>query len=361
MRVKNRISLMVRGLVSVLVFLGCFNDRMPTNSIATVNLAHLRQIDERFQSDPRICLWYGNKKAAYTIAFDDAKPSHYKISAVELAKRNMVGTFNINTQGVYDWKPWISLHRQGHEIASHSYSHPDLTTLTPMDLVNEFYLSKRDIMNNIPEIQEVTSFTYPYGLSNDIVRQIVLQYYDSARGSSGLNPATIQGAQFARLKGVGVYHPFNIDSVNAKVDEAIEQNLWIIVYFHAVTYQEENTTTCPYAAFIRHLDFVKSHEDDLWIATQRDVVKYIKLRQKVVLSSGTFNNQFIEVKASDMPDMKIKRNISYVIDLPTSWHGADVRFYSGTAGIQKYNPRDDGAFIFDIMPASSMQIFAYNK
>ncbi|OGC02670.1 hypothetical protein A2V82_15815, partial [candidate division KSB1 bacterium RBG_16_48_16] len=282
MRVKSRAGVLVWGFVAVLL-LRCFSEKMPIALIADVDLAKLQQIDEKYQAAPSVCSWYGNKKAAYTIAFDDTKPNHYKISAVELAKRNMVGTFNINTQGVYDWKPWRSLHRQGHEIASHSYSHPDLTTLTAMELVNEFYLSKRDIMNNIPEIQEVTSFTYPYGLSNDITRQIVLQYYDSARGASGLNPATIQSEQFARLKGVGVYHPFNMDSVNAKVDEAIEHNLWIIVYFHAVTYREENYTTCPYAAFINHLDFVKSHEDDLWIATQRDVVKYIKTRQKVVL------------------------------------------------------------------------------
>lgn len=151
-------------------------------------------IEKGYVPSIAVCKWSNDRKAAYTIAFDDSRKSHYEIAGPELKKRGIVGTFNLNTKNISAWRPWQGLFDDGNEIASHTWSHPMCTEISESDFRTEIRKAIEDIKNNIKGITVIPSFTFPYGASSDAIRKIVLEYHLSARGNkAGLNPEQAQG------------------------------------------------------------------------------------------------------------------------------------------------------------------------
>ena len=115
--------------------------------------------------------WHENKTAAFTFTFDDGYDSHIHIAAPLLAEREFLGTFFIIAGNVL-WDEW----RQevvplGHEIGSHTMTHPDLTQLPFNQAQQEIVQSKATIEANIPG--PCLTFAYPGGIYNSTVETMV--------------------------------------------------------------------------------------------------------------------------------------------------------------------------------------------
>jgi peptidoglycan/xylan/chitin deacetylase (PgdA/CDA1 family) len=75
------------------------------------------------------------------------------------------------------------LHRMGHEIGSHSCTHPDLRLISTDSLVKELSESKMKLEEIVND--EVLGFAYPYGRYNeDVLLQEVRKWYFYARGTN---------------------------------------------------------------------------------------------------------------------------------------------------------------------------------
>ncbi|MCQ2742090.1 MAG: polysaccharide deacetylase family protein [Bacilli bacterium] len=125
-----------------------------------------------------------------TFSFDDG--IQYDAKLVELLnKYNLKCTFNINTGLIYRSHEFargpepIEVHRLfpeemkkiyvGHEIASHSLTHPRLETLT----VHEMETEIREDIENIKSIfglSNVPCFAYPYGTYSEEVIEVLKKY-----------------------------------------------------------------------------------------------------------------------------------------------------------------------------------------
>ncbi len=127
---------------------------------------------------------------ALTFSYDDGVTTDAKLIEI-LNRYGMKGTFNLNA-GTHpqrgepstgriagDGKTTIRrLYREelaplyaGHEVALHSYTHPDLTKLTPEEI-------RREITRDIDGLTEIfgkrpVGMAYPYGTYNDTVIDIL--------------------------------------------------------------------------------------------------------------------------------------------------------------------------------------------
>lgn len=78
-----------------------------------------------------------------TLTFDDGLKAHLTIAEPLIAARGWKATFNIVTGAAgrggqnISWDEVRELHRRGHEIASHSVSHPNLLKLLQAGDTNE--------------------------------------------------------------------------------------------------------------------------------------------------------------------------------------------------------------------------------
>jgi peptidoglycan/xylan/chitin deacetylase (PgdA/CDA1 family) len=125
-------------------------------------------------------------KKAVVLTFDDGWMSHYTKAKPILDKYGFKATFAIvcNYVGKGDermgWGEIQSIYEEGHDIASHTMNHADLSKLPAEEMEYEVAESKQCLLNH--GIDPVV-FTYPFngGDDNEAVISTVAQYYDLGR------------------------------------------------------------------------------------------------------------------------------------------------------------------------------------
>jgi len=123
------------------------------------------------------------------LAFDDGYLEHYRTAEL-LNHHGVKGTYFIVT-GLRRWnnRPLLttrpsliqSMKRMGHEIASHTVSHPRLQQLTNEEVHRELRDSKRYLTSLLEN--DVEGFAYPYGDYEGRIARIASQYYSYARAA----------------------------------------------------------------------------------------------------------------------------------------------------------------------------------
>lgn len=128
---------------------------------------------------------FKGKNKALTFSFDDGNVDDIRLVEI-LNKYGLKGTFNLNSGKITNADCWRycdvkNVHHinfteypdlyQGHEIASHSYTHPDLTKLDRNTVFNEVKTDK--LLLDFMYHQNTESFAYPFGAYNDEVYTVL--------------------------------------------------------------------------------------------------------------------------------------------------------------------------------------------
>ena len=121
------------------------------------------------------------------LTFDDGYLNHYFIARF-LARRGIRATFFVVTHlKMFEGRPLLTInpkliqeiHSLGHEVGSHTCTHPDLTKLSVAEVEKEVKNSKEYLSELLGN--EVVSFAYPGGSYNATVVSVVRKYYKYAR------------------------------------------------------------------------------------------------------------------------------------------------------------------------------------
>lgn len=121
---------------------------------------------------------FNGKFKAITFSFDDGNLDDIPLVEI-MNKYGLKGTFNLSSGLLTQNTPWnfkgkeirhINYYDynglyQGHEIAGHSYTHPDLTKLNHADIVNQINLDKK-LLEFLYDCK-IEGFAYPMGTFND--------------------------------------------------------------------------------------------------------------------------------------------------------------------------------------------------
>jgi len=279
---------------------------------------------QAWASTHQIAFFQGNKPGAVSFTFDDGYWSQVNSGAAQLEARGLNGTFFVVTGSswIYDnvpWATWQNLANRGHEIGSHSVTHPYFTSLAEVDLRNELSVS-RDAVNQNISGQSCISIAYPYAYSNAFVRSITSEYYDVARGASAdeggyLNYYGSGSGPF------GSYSPINFYEIgskqmdgldssdtdfNARLDWAVQSNAWFTLMFHSIP---------DAAVFGSIIDQVQVRQA-FWIDTVCNVARYMKERM----------NSTIQVVADTSSEIRLR--VVMDASLPTSVYNVPLTIRS---------------------------------
>jgi len=190
-------------------------------------------------------------KVYAALTFDDGYLSHYHI-AKSLFEEGIKGTFFIITRlKHFEGEPLLTLHPKliraindmGHEIGSHSCTHPNLVRLSESDLEYELRKSKEFLSDLLKE--DIVGFAYPGGFHDKRVVAKVSKYYEYAR---------LAGKRF-ESKSWNAHNKckYLIEGIGAK--ELLKLPLKLILY----------RDIKPVVIF---------HDDPLWVI--KSVVKYLR-------------------------------------------------------------------------------------
>lgn len=147
-----------------------------------------------------------------------------------------------------------SFQENGHEIGSHTITHPDLTTLNNKKLDQELRQSKNFLQKYFGT---VSNFASPYGAYNDRVITYIKKYYRSHRTvDAGFNSK--DNFDIYRLKVQNILNTTTAAEVASWVATAKNQKVWLILVYHKVDTQNVGPYDTTPAIFTAHLDEISN-------------------------------------------------------------------------------------------------------
>jgi peptidoglycan/xylan/chitin deacetylase (PgdA/CDA1 family) len=169
-----------------------------------------------------------------SFTYDDDNTSDYSVVFPLFQSKGVKGTcFIISShivEGSDEHLHYLEMQEAGWEIASHTKTHPNLTTLGSDDLVEELDGSKYDLETLGFVIRTIA---YPGGAQNSMVRQYAARDYEAARIVThyGHIPKTNSYA----LPGYEADDDSLLDTYKGYIDQAAANGLWTIFFQHMVT------------------------------------------------------------------------------------------------------------------------------
>ena len=194
-----------------------------------------------------------NAPMRVVLTFDDGVADHLKIAAPELEKRGWRGVFNIVTDwigrpGKLTWEDVRELIKRGHEVTTHTKSHPNLVKLLQEGRVDDV---RNELKRSRDEIADKAGFCPRY-----MCAPYVAQNGETAKlcRECGLNEMSISRTNFGEGNEdkVGEFLKSKIVAGCKRVD----------LLHHGIA--KAGGGWCPFAdrdSFVRHLDAIKAAEE----------------------------------------------------------------------------------------------------
>ena len=253
--------------------------------------------------------WAGFRSAAVSFTFDDGPQSDVDIAMPMFEKYGYKATFNIvtnwaggNINGMLTWSGVKELSAAGHEIASHSESHPDGTMSA-----NEISSSKGKINQNIQQPYGCVTLAYPNcntpGDAQVLQNYVVGRICNSGSSIMGKNGPSNWAAVPAMMTGGNGTSDFT-----GNMQTAVQQGGWVAFLTHGFTtgtngYANYSPTNA--SAMEEGLKYAKQNDSKIWVAPMGHVAMYIKERNASTATASTSGSS-ITVKLTH----KIADNIS---------------------------------------------------
>ena len=300
--------------------------------------------------DHQIMYFRHNHAGAVTIGFDDGDLTQVQNAVPLMNARGLRGTFfvvtcDISCENQVTWDQWRQVAAQGHEIGSHTVTHPDLTTLSDADLQYELSQSQQTINQQIPT-QTCLSLAYPGNDNNSTVQAAASQYYVSGRGGwadpeggdmnfyqdldPDFEPPPNLIISLGHRKAVNFYDvagdnaPFadTLSNMEGKLDFAVANHAWYDMYLHDVPDQ-------PF--YINYLTTLLDDilARDLWAAPYGEVALYMRERMASTVSVLSSDSSMIQLHLTNPLNGAIyKEPLTIRSVVPSAW--LDVSVTQGT-------------------------------
>jgi peptidoglycan/xylan/chitin deacetylase (PgdA/CDA1 family) len=198
-----------------------------------------------------------NERPMVSFTFDDFPESAASVGVPLLDQYNARATFYVTGDLVGKWSGhWqgvrpdviVDLHRRGHEIACHTFSHLRTTDLGAAELTAEIERNRRYLQGLDPSIR-IENFAYPYGVGSVWRKAQLAKTFRSSRGIiPGVNSGVVD-LQYLRSTPL-IDRNIDCDGIDRVFDELIATNGWLIFYGHDVATEPSPFGCTP--SLLRH-------------------------------------------------------------------------------------------------------------
>src|SRR6202041_2751846 len=183
-----------------------------------------------------------NEAPMVSFTFDDIPKSAATTGAGILEDHGVRGTFYVSgglvsTTSSPHWaavdaSDIVALHRRGHEIGCHTFSHSRACDLDAAALTAETEQNRRYLQSGAPSIK-IENFAYPFGYGSFWRKRELKAAFRSCRSIvPGVNSGTVD-LQFLRAMPLLDLH-IDRAAIERALDETRINNGWLIFYSHDV-------------------------------------------------------------------------------------------------------------------------------
>jgi peptidoglycan/xylan/chitin deacetylase (PgdA/CDA1 family) len=267
--------------------------------------------------------------------------------------------FHDNSIDTSTWADFRNYIKEGHEIASHTVTHPRLAVLDEPNLLYELTQSKMDIEKHLGK-PATFSAEGPYGTENARVMEYAHKLYPALRNrmpetwleelnrSSDMNPlkSTKEYVQWQR----GPISSVDMAQMKSWVDVSLEKdNIWLVLVFHGIDGVGWEPRTGD--ELKEYFGYMKANEKDLWIATFGEVTKYLRERKATEITQDTKTNEIILNLNSELDAEVYNVPLTVKTYIPENWEGVN---YEGSKIVKQVNEK--GSFVILEIPSGTKKI-----
>ena len=242
-------------------------------------------------------LYPGGKSKAVNFSYDDGVTQDVRF--VDLLNRyGMKGTFNLNSKLLQDGFTWehpcgktiarlpkeeiVSLY-DGHEISSHTATHPMMETISEEEIMEEMVSDKA----KLEEIfgREVVGFALPFSYHDERVYRCSKAAGFAYARISEVNPDFSIPEDFHRWTGT-LFH------LDERMDETLDAFLATdkeLALFQPIGHSYDLDVEEKWDWFENLLKKLQAC-DDIWPATHFEIVQYLQNMEKAIISEDTVMN-----------------------------------------------------------------------
>lgn len=222
-----------------------------------------------------------------SITFDDGWESVYT-DALPILQQDGIPTTQFiiagefNDPGYMSYDQVKSLHSLGHEIGSHTMSHPDLTKINDTQLTHELADSRATLEAIQPDVKD---FAIPYGSVNAKSLAYIKIYYRSARGSDGSKTFNIRQDlntkdNFDRynINAFSVTRNTSLATLRSYIDYTIAHKGWLVLAYHQINSDSQDDYGVSREAFKQQMDMIS--KTNIRVAPEGAVLDAMPARAK---------------------------------------------------------------------------------
>ena len=190
------------------------------------------------------------------------------------------------------WQELREFAARGHEFGNHTLSHPRLAVLDEKNLLYELEKCKEEIRNQLgPE--NTFSAECPFGTENERVMKYAYKVHAALRNRmpepfleelnrSSPNTPGVSKKQYVQWQR-GPLQKTSVELMKSWVDTLlVHDNVWLVLTFHGI--DGIGWEAKPHEQLAEYFRFMKEREDRLWVATFRDVTKYMRERMSAKIN-----------------------------------------------------------------------------
>jgi oligosaccharide reducing-end xylanase len=260
--------------------------------------------------------WQGFRSAAVTYTFDDQCANQFTHAVPLFDAKGFKATFYPVINWGVDWNKLKALAANGHEIGSHTMSHPDLSGSQNQE--SELRESKAETNRQIPGNQCIT-IAYPYCNAGTV--SLVSKYYIAGRTCQGQieskTPQNFYGISSITCGSQGTTK--SLENLNERVNEAANSNGWCVFLVHEVN-NGNGYSPIAASAIEGNLNYLSQNKGKFWVSTFSNVVRYIKERNAVQIRSvPSETNRFILRVTDNLLDSIYNYPITIRRPIPANW------------------------------------------
>ncbi|NLE02994.1 MAG: polysaccharide deacetylase family protein, partial [Fibrobacter sp.] len=277
---------------------------------AAIGSSFSATVDEPFE----VATWGNFCKAAVTHTFDDNTRGQTTVAQpIFDAKGFHMTLFTVTNSMNPLWSNLKNAFAKGHEIGSHSVSHPQ----TMSDA--ECPTSQKTIQQQVPGEKCVT-IAYP-NCNIPTPQTELKRCYIAGRICDGqiVNKTPSDFYSIGSII-IGVDGRNTASALNSKVDEAANKNGWCVFLHHGVGNDGHGYANTPTDVLQGNINYLYNNSGKFWTESFGNVVRYIKERDAVSLKVKSSDNNSITISITDnLPDSIFNFPLSIRRPLPDGW------------------------------------------
>jgi peptidoglycan/xylan/chitin deacetylase (PgdA/CDA1 family) len=265
-----------------------------------------------------------------------------------------------NTTDEITWDDLRNFAGQGHEFASHMVTHPRLSSLDEPNAIYELEKSRQEILDQLGE-RFTFSAEVPFGTEHERAMEYAHRFYPALRNRmpepylEELNRSNRQAPGSFQKEYVqwqrGALTRTQLTQMKSWIDTtAVHDDIWLVLVFHGVDgigWEALSSDTLD-----TYFRYIKSSEEDLWIATFGDVTRYMRERMRASVNSEQKGKKILVNVTHPLDTLQYDLPLTLKTYVPADWR--EVVVEQGTKKKIQAQTDSQGTYVlYRAMPGGS--------